>query len=174
MIVFSRYRYRLLLAELRCHHRGSRPLQQKIEACFGSCYHHWSAVSVRATHHVFTDMHEEITFFKTIKPLFTSLIEYYQLIYHAILFQPDLSTGHVKEFWEREAHRLPAFIDAHPHFVTYYTSGRTEHDAYFFSRVPPIPGVELPHSRVDHLVSRYLALQRYGRYLKCRKDRYPL
>ena len=72
---------------LSIHVAGHRTLQKKridihqeIECCFHICNNYWGQVRERLIHYEFNTRHDEIEFFKIIKPLFTSQIEYYGLI----------------------------------------------------------------------------------------------
>jgi hypothetical protein len=163
MIAYCQDMYRSLSEELL---QWPHPLQEEIEACFGSCYRYWSLVSAKAMNYPFSGLAEEIEFFKKIKPLFVAQMDYYQLLYHALLFQPETTPELLQSFWQRESQRLPDFIQDHHSFYFYYTTGGTWQDADLFTRRPATGLTEEPHSASDHLVSRLLALQRYADHLQ--------
>lgn len=49
----------------------------------------------------FMNQQEEVYFYKTLKPRFTGLIDYFKLSYKSVLFQPDDSTK-IEAFWRSE------------------------------------------------------------------------
>ena len=169
MLVYCKEKYGFLLAELRQHKSEGLPLKEEIVRCFGSSYGCWSAVARQLRTYRFADRPEEILFFKEVKPAFMFLVEYYQLMYHGVIFQPEHSLKKLRAFWQMEHRRYPDFIAAHACFCQYYTSGRTEHDPVFFTRCrDAFLGPEPLCSTHDHLVSRYRALKKYDRYVTAR------
>lgn len=164
MISYCQHMYHSLSEELLRHQQAHHSFQREVEACFGSCYHYWSLVAEKMAAYSFTSLDEEILFFRTIKPLFVALIEYYQFLYHSLLFQPESKPALLAVFWEREASRLPVFIARHESFYHYYKDGCTHRDEEFFTRRPDPLHPNEPCSSCDHLVSRLLALQHYDDY----------
>jgi hypothetical protein len=64
-----------------------------IECCFEVANHYWPKIKALLAGYIFQSEAEEIYFFKTIKPLFTSAIEYYGLLAHAQLFKDSSPDG---------------------------------------------------------------------------------
>jgi hypothetical protein len=148
---------------------------EEIECCFQICVKYWGQVKERIIHYEFNNCKEEIEFFKMVKPLFTSKIEYYNLLYHAELFEPDFGTEGYKKFWQREGHRLEKFREEHTAFYSYYKSGCSCDDKIYFIRADRV-AYEFLEVRVydmdsrassshDHLVGSILALEEYVKYV---------
>lgn len=147
---------------------------EEIECCFQICANYWNEVRGRIIHYEFSTSKEEIEFFKMVKPLFTSGIEYYNLLYHAELFEPDFSTEECKKFWQREAHRLKKFAEENASFYNYYKSGCCCDDKIYFTRIDgeqdQLSEVKVydmesrASSSHDHLVASILALEEYVKY----------
>src|SRR5689334_8466937 len=74
---------------------------KEVESCFGTVVKYWMELSEKLSKHEFQSDEEEIEFFKKWKPKFISEIEYYNLIYHSLLFQPAEPNSLIS-FWGRE------------------------------------------------------------------------
>ena len=60
---------------------------------------------------------DEIDFYKNVKPLFKSQLDYYNLVYHAELFKPMTNLVEMKEFLgQRAIQKLDRFILDHTEF----------------------------------------------------------
>lgn len=149
------------------------PYKQSIENCFLIAGNYWSELKATVAEYKFQTEEDEIEFFKKVKPLFTSELEYYSLLYHAILFCPYDQEGE-RKFWERECKRLEEFKEQYKEFLEYYNSGRTDLDTDYYLRGHQIDACEEeyesydkePGSRSshDHLISKLWALERYNEY----------
>jgi len=98
---------------------------------------HWASFKKEILGYQFASLQEEIDFFKVMKPLFTSKMEYF------LLLADDIKNPYL---------RHKRFKEEHADFYQYYTSGRTENDHEWFIQRS---NMESSH---DHLVSRLLAL----------------
>jgi hypothetical protein len=164
--------YKELKDELeQCLKNGS--CKKSIEECFiiaGNC---WLQLRAAIAEYTFGSEEEEILFFKTIKPLFTSELEYYSLLYHTLLFCP-FDPERQKQFWERESKRLQDFKEQQAGFFDYYISGETDLDNKYYLRANDLremdsdthPYDKEPNSRTshDHLIAKLWALERYHEY----------
>lgn len=106
---------------------------EQVQNAFAICNLAWKEVKDKLSHHRFSDEDEEIEFFKKIKPRFTSMIEYYCLIYHSVLFEPDDAVMSI-EFWKRECSRLEKFRAEHKGFIACYQNNRCLMDRHYFLR----------------------------------------
>jgi hypothetical protein len=95
---------------------------------------HWQKIARQVSTHTFADEAEEIQFFKIVKPKYTSLIEYYTMVYHAELFKPLADEQDIEAFWKKENARVARFHREHAAFCSYYKSGCTSMDAIYFLR----------------------------------------
>lgn len=93
----------------------------------------WCQAKAVARETGFKDDKAEIQFFKTIKAIFTGLLEYYILLYryqgHAGGSVDDLA-----EFRRKELDRINEFRQTHEAFVRYLEAGRTDWDDVYFLR----------------------------------------
>jgi hypothetical protein len=102
--------------------------------------HYYEKVKSLISSYQFENQHEEITFFKEIKPgMFYKLI-CYNKIYNIELFRPVCGYEAVKEYLEKEEAMLNFFYLKNNEFIQYYRSGNTTYDAYYFLRNSP--GIE--------------------------------
>ena len=147
-----------------------------IECCFQAASHYWDLLKIRLNGYAFPSEAAEIFFFRNIKPLFTSAIEYYGLLAYAQLFKDSEADAAVlQKFFCRERQRLDKFAAANHDFYQYYKSGATDFDDLWFVRANNDGGNFVkakPHdidsaaaTRYDYLISSILALEKYVDYL---------
>lgn len=172
---FVQQLYESMLEDLQhCRQKGLYEMEE-IECCFQICIKYWALVRERLVHYQFDSQGAEIDFFKNSKPRFLSKVEYYNLLYHAQLFQPDYGSEALKKFWQREALRLEKFREENGEFYRYYKSGLSCKDDLFFVRTddefdeltePRVYDME-PKARTSHdyLVSMLLALEDYQKWV---------
>ncbi|MBO9684546.1 MAG: RteC domain-containing protein [Flavisolibacter sp.] len=168
--------YESMLEDLQHCKRKQLIWVEEIECCFQICVKYWRQVRERIVHYEFNNCKEEIEFFKMVKPLFTSRIEYYNLLYHAELFEPEQGTEGCKKFWQREAQRLDKLKEEHESFYDYYKSGCTCDDSLYFTRTQNVADIFLEgrvydmdsraSSSHDHLVASIMALEEYMKYVE--------
>jgi RteC protein len=139
-----------------------------VECCFTVGLKYWSEIQLAVGEYSFDSVRDEIDFYKTVKPLFKSQIEYYNLIYQAQLLKPR-NESEIKEFWVKEQQRQDKFIQSHRAFYEYYKSSATHLDeAYFLSMTyTDSQGNPIVH---DNLVAFILALERYMIYIQNELD----
>lgn len=144
--------------------RQKADVRAAIECSFNISLTYWTDIQVDADADEFDSTRDEIDFYKTVKPLFKSQMEYYNLVYQSQLLKPT-NASEVKEFWLKEQQRLDKFIQSHRGFYEYYKSGATHLDeAYFLSLTyTDSQGVPIVH---DNLVALILALERYMEYIR--------
>jgi hypothetical protein len=164
--------YKTLLIQLDQIAQTDHPFIHQIENAYIVSFHHWLLVTKKMSAYTFIHEQEEILFFKKIKPLFTSQIEYYNLLYHFELFKPDHSVKKMTGFIAAEKDRLKKFITANGSFYFYYKKGCTHFDAVYFTRAARLsPSLLLKPYNIeprlvsshDHLVAQCIALKKYFR-----------
>jgi hypothetical protein len=106
----------------------------RIEACFKISLECWGKVRKLAQEQGFKSAGEEIHFFRNIKPLFTSFIEYFTYCYHALLFMPAHDTLELKRFWKWELSKIDRFRESNRDFCQYIQQGLTDRDEEYFLR----------------------------------------
>jgi hypothetical protein len=157
--------------------RTDQSVEAMTESCFRVSEKYWTLLRKELTGYSFSSREEEILFFKTIKPRFTSEIEYYGLVYHALMFVPDeITPADMQNFWKRQLTRLDRLMNDHEGFFNYCRSGRTHKDKQYFTRKED-DEVSFSEPRYyyqdqqsasshDHLLASRLALERYTQYVK--------
>lgn len=125
--------YQEMLQELDHYRRLDFSNPSRIVYCFKICMDHWQKIQRYVASHTFASEAEEIQFFKIVKPKYTSLIEYYTMVYHAELFKPS-GDEERHLFWRKENARVARFNHEHAAFCAYYKSGCTSMDRVYFMR----------------------------------------
>ncbi len=128
------YLYRQMQDDVCKCRQQQFPELQWVECCFRSAAGFWLHLREALANYHFKSEEEEIDFFKNVKPLFTSQIEFYTLIYQGILFKPEEDPVKIESFWESESARLNRFRENKEAFVRYYKSGDTSLDKLYFLR----------------------------------------
>src|SRR4051812_33776033 len=93
--------HRLLISDLFNCNCSQLSCIHKTECCFRAAVNRWTQLSHKLKKHQFLSEENEMEFFKSLKPKFTSEIEYCTLVYHSLLFQPDEAHSAI-DFWKRE------------------------------------------------------------------------
>lgn len=168
--------YRHLQQDLDQCIRKELGIEEEVEICFRIAEKYWVKLQQMVAAYSYENYKEEITFFKVIKPKFTSEIEYFTLRYHAELFCKAVNNPkELNKFWTREFDRLKRFISENQRFYFYYKTGCTEKDQLYFTREGCDPGYTSPKvydtdnnasTSHDHLIASILALERYTSFVK--------
>lgn len=82
----------------------------------------------------FIDIEEEITFFKDIKPLFTSKYYFYNKLLSLKISEPYEPNEPLKEYYTEQLKLLQEVVKENYDFHFYYLSGATYHDCVYFTR----------------------------------------
>ena len=107
--------------------------RQHIECCFHICESTNQLVDKQLASATFRSEEEEIIFFKHIRPKFSSLVEFYSIIYRAELFLPEGQNAKM-QFWKNELQRAENFFDFNKEFYQYIKDGETFRDKEYFLR----------------------------------------
>src|SRR5690242_3835292 len=81
----------------------------KVEGCFNIALFYWNKIKSISDHHIFSYETDEINFFKNINPLFIASIEYYTLLYQAVLFKPSGDKNQLVTYWLQQLKRVELF-----------------------------------------------------------------
>src|SRR5947209_1480977 len=135
---------------------------------------YWIILSEKLATYKFQCHQEEINFFKEIKPLFTSEVEFASLVYQLESFTHLTEMEHLS-FLKKERSRFGRFKEKNKEFYQYYKEGRTDLDEIYFLRAHNMLNYFLhtrPYDLIiscctshDHLISTLLALEKYEAYL---------
>jgi hypothetical protein len=146
----------------------------RIECCFIASEMAWTKLRGELQFYRFGTNQEEIWFFKTMKPQFTGLIEFFTLLYRAALFAPAEEMA-ITRYWERELKGVQDFFTNHASFYDYYKSTGTHLDSLYFLREAFKPdqykftklydiGSDMITSH-DHLVASIIAREKFQEYI---------
>jgi hypothetical protein len=165
--------YHYLQKELTLCKKRKLAFEKEVECCFRVSDKYKRCLVEEFKKYEFKTDEEEIEFFKMWKPRFTSEIEYYNLIYHSLLFQP-LEIESAFYFWRREYGRLNIFKTDNNLFLECYANEQSELTPYYFLRkyydFKNILNAKIYDADTfittndDSLVSTLLALERYKEY----------
>lgn len=84
--------------------------------------------------HRFSDIEEEIYFFKKLKPDILSKYIYFSKVYHIEVKCPDGSNGCIREYLNTELDKLTYFFRNNADFYQYIRSKSTHLDSFYFTR----------------------------------------
>jgi hypothetical protein len=149
--------YNSMISEMNDCLSQIQDLRAAIECCFNVGQSYSAQVQKMLEDYKFPSERDEIDFYKSVKPLFKSQIEYYNMVYHAELFKPMTNPVEMKEFWVKEHQKLDRFILDNTEFYTYYKKGATNLDEQYF--LSPDQSVYY-----DDLIAELLALERYDQH----------
>lgn len=152
----------------RCR-KAILPEAECVECCYRVAMNYWKELKELFISGTMQMDAEEIEFFKEVKPLFTSHIEYYLILNQVVLFVPNIEQEK-KEYWNEEEKRYHRYCKRHENFIAYYESGSTERDSEYFlqrnNRVEMPPQERIYEdadcrSSHDHIVRGLLAGSMY-------------
>jgi hypothetical protein len=155
--------YQEMLTAIEACKKNAPDRRTEIECSFQISCNYWARVEQEMMDGNFGGLNEEIRFYKTIKPLFTASISYYNFVYQAELLKPDDATM-IKEFWIKESARPGRFLLEHEKYTEYYQSGRTDNDELFFLETEE-ERRDAKRMSYDEWLGNWLALQRYAEYI---------
>ena len=155
--------YDTMLQEIEACRKLRPQTMAEIECCFNLAQKHWSWIEQTLEDHRFLSKTDEIEFYKQIKPLFKSQIEFYNLLYQSEIFKPVNSSDEIKEFWVKEQMKLEKFIQDHAAFYIYHKNGATNRDEeYFLSGAAENENGKTVYT--DDLIAMLMALERYTQH----------
>jgi hypothetical protein len=144
-----------------------------IEWGFGIATKSWFRIQQEVDGYLFADQEEEIGFYKTLKPKFIGLMDFFTLLYRSVLFQPEGAPGK-KEYWKREQTTCKNFLSKHSAFCQYYEQGKTSMDHIYFvqhnNQQPIIFGINESKGHeitsYSHLLARVISVKKYQGYIQ--------
>ncbi|WP_166437082.1 RteC domain-containing protein [Niastella caeni] len=165
--------YRKMLQQLAGFENTATDEKKWIEWGFCVATKTWFRIQAEVDSYQFADQLEEINFYKTLKPKFIGLMDFFSLLYKTVLFQPDDSEGKM-EYWKEELAICKNFLLKHSAFCQYYKQGYTGMDHIYFvhenNREPLIFGTNENKGHVvtsySHLLARVISITKYQRYLQ--------
>ena len=158
--------YDAMIGEMNDCLAREQDIRSAIECCFNVGQSYSAQIQKMLEDYKFPSDKDEIDFYKAVKPLFKSQLDYYNMVYHAELFKPTTNPGEMKEFWVKEHQKLDRFILDHTEFYDYYKKGATHLDEQYFLT----PDQTIYY---DDLIAELLALERYNRYTQNELSKLP-
>jgi hypothetical protein len=151
------------------------PEIQRIESCFWIALEYWKRIKKIISENKFSDEADEINFFRNVKPMFTSYIEYFIILVEAAMFVPN-ERDECMLYWKSEATRFERFCSKNREFISYYESDCHYLDSHYFSRtgitfkqLPKTPVYDIDNNfrtSHDHLIRSLLANKMYYEYVR--------
>lgn len=152
---------------------------QQAEDCLRIAGRYQDYLAVCMSRYEFRDREERTAFFRNIGPAFYAEADYWQMVRFSFLCGPPEEDRLAwADFWRRQQKKIQLFRLTNLAFIGYMESGDTARDEEFFAR----PGLDIPpfcmepvtdgiHTRYDLLLARWMALQRFEEYSRCRPGR---
>jgi hypothetical protein len=164
--------YKKIVQQLTYFESSTTDEKKWIEWGFGITTKAWLSIQEMVEGYRFTDQREEISFYKTLKPRFVGLMDFFTLLYRSVLFQPEDTTGK-KEYWKRELATCNNFLSKHSAFCSYYEQGNTAMDPVYFvqqnNQQALIFGINENKWHVitsySYLLARVISVKKYHRYV---------
>jgi len=100
-------------------------------------------------HYTFKDKHEEIRFFKEIKPMFQKELIYFWEVFQSEVWKPPVGKDEIIMHYKIGATRADIYFKMYNDLYTYYRTGSCEHDEQYFLRNNAKPGMITPISLSD-------------------------
>jgi hypothetical protein len=165
--------YKKMVQQLAGYETIATDEKKWIEWGFGIASKTWFRIQSAVDGYLFTDQQEEISFYKTLKPKFIGLMDYFTQLYKSVLFQPEDSPGK-KEYWKNELDICKDFLSKHSAFCQYYEQGNTGMDHIYFvqhnNMQPLIFGINENNRRVitsySHLLAQIISVKKYQYYIQ--------
>ncbi len=163
-----------LLADLKRTWQLELPEMERIESCYHVTMNYWTEVKEIFKQQDVYDEELEIEFFKSMKPVYTSYIEYYLILHQALLFLPE-NPQEAVSYWEEELKRYNRYCDKHADFIKYFESYSSEYDAAYFTirnNRQEMPARERIYededcrSTHDHVVRGLMANSMYNEFVR--------
>lgn len=164
--------YKKVLLQLAYYETTAADEKKWIEWSFSFTTKTWLNIQEKVEGVAFADLQEEISFYKTLKPKFVGLIDFFTLLYRSILFQPE-DIKEKREYWKRELATCKNFLSKHKSFCRYYEQGETAMDPVYFvqqnNMQPLIFGINenIWHvtTSYSYLLARVISIKKYQRYV---------
>jgi hypothetical protein len=155
-------------------HESEIPDEKKwIEWGFGATMQAWLNIEKITDGYQFMSQQEEVYFYKSQKPRFTGLIDYFTLLYKSLLFQPEDYTKR-EAYWRSELNTCIEFISKFKIACQNYEQQQPDTDIYFLQHTNQQPLLfgsnvsilNFNSTSYSCLLGRLIALKKYKKYIK--------
>ena len=152
-----------------------------IERGFGITMQAWLNIEKITNDYLFINQQEEVCFYKTQKPRFTGLIDYFILLYKSVLFQPD-DYSKREAYWRSELKNCNELIFRFKKACLNYEQQQPDADIYFLqqnNQQPLIFGINVSHfefasTSYAYLLGRLIAMKKYKKFMQEKIRNYTL
>lgn len=168
-----RLTYKKIQQEIQSHESQSFDEMKLIEWGFGATMQAWLSIEKITDGYQFMNQQEEICFYKSQKPRFTGLIDYFTLLYKSVLFQPEDYTER-ESYWRSELNTCLEFISKFKIACLDYKQQQSDTDIYFLqhnNQQPLLFGSNVSifnfnSASYSCLLGRLIALKKYKKYIQ--------
>jgi hypothetical protein len=169
--------YNNLVQQLASYETTATDEKKWIEWGFSITTKTWFSIQQKIESYQFANLQEEIIFYKTLKPNFIALMDFFTLLYKSVLFQPDDKAGK-KKYWQGELKTCKTFLSRHKSICQYYEQGNTGMDHVYFvqqnNQQPLILGINENNWRraytatisYSHQLARVISIKKYQHYVQ--------
>ncbi len=144
---FTTHEYALLNEALGEIAMTSTNTLQRAERSYTAIQYSLQKLKTFILSYTFQEQHEEILFFKVIKPKFLKELIYYRKIFYIEAGKPLGDTEELTAYYKQEAARNNLFIERNHNFYIYYRMGKSDLDERYFVRLAdghePLPEYSL-------------------------------
>ena len=165
--------YKTMQQEIQGYQSPASDDEKWIEKGFCITMKAWFNIEKITAGYRFMNKQEEVYFYKTLKPRFTGLIDYFILIYKSVLFQPDDSTKS-EDYWKSELKNCNKLISRFKTACLHFEQQQPDTDIYFLqhnNQQPLIFGIDVTHVKFTSTPYGYLpglliAMKKYKKFMQ--------
>ncbi len=165
--------YKRIQLEIQSHESQSPDEMKWIEWGFAATMQAWLNIEKITHDYQFMDQQEEVSFYKSQKPRFTGLIDYFTLLYKSVLFQPEDYTKR-GNYWKRELNTCLECMSKFKEACQNYKQQQAGTDIYFLkhnNQQPLLFGsnvsiFDFNSTSYSCLLGRLVALKKYKKYIQ--------
>lgn len=164
--------YKTTQQEIQSHESQSPDEMKWIEWGFGATMRAWLNIEQIADGYQFMNQQEEVCFYKSQKPRFIGLIDYFTFLYKSVLFQPE---DYIKReaYWRSELNTCNEVISRVKIACQNYEQ-QSDTDMYFLqynNQQPLLFGsnvsiLNFNSTSYSCLLGRLIALKKYKKYIQ--------
>jgi hypothetical protein len=144
-----------------------------IERGFGITMQAWLHIEKLTVGYRFMNQHEEISFYKSMKPRFTGMIDYFAILYKSVLFQPE-DYSKRGDYWKGEMDSCMEIISRVKKACQNYKEQQPVTDIYFLQQTKHeqltfginVNQFDFNKASLSCLLGRLIALKKYKKYIQ--------
>jgi hypothetical protein len=165
--------YKRIQQDIQSHESQIPDEIKYIEWGFGATLQAWLNIEKITNSYSFRDRQEEVYFYKSQHPRFAGLIDYFNLVYKSILFQPEDYTKW-EDYWKRELHTCMDSIARFTIACLTYQQQQPDIDIYFLQHNNQqallfgsnVTTFDFQRTSYSSLLGRLIALKKHKKYIQ--------